>query len=276
MTFLKEVLAGKLSEKEIELAKRSFDIIGDLAVLEIPDELKKKEKYIAEAIVKLYPRVKVVAKKVGPTAGVERIRPVKVILGDKRTETMYIENGCRYKLDVNKVYFSPRLSSEHLRVAEQVKPKETVYDLFCGVGPYVIPCAKRCKKVFAVDINKDAVKYLEQNVKLNKVMDKVDFAAGSCRKVVMKKEHKGKADRVIMNHPSGAHEFLDVAFHVAKKGAIVHFYCFLKEAELYDGGIKIIRDAAKKAKRKVKILNTKKCGQLAPWVWRCAIDFKAS
>jgi tRNA (guanine37-N1)-methyltransferase len=189
---------------------------------------------------------------------------------------MYIENGCRYKLDINKVYFSPRLGSEHLRVAEQVKPKEVVYDLFCGVGPYVIPCAKRGAKVFAVDINKDAIKFLEQNVKLNKVMDKVDFAAGSCRKIAMKKEHKAKADRVIMNHPSGADKFLDVAFYVAKKGAIVHFYCFLKEKELFDAGINVIQAAAKKAKRKVKVLNTKTCGQWAPRIYRCAIDFKVN
>lgn len=274
MTTLKEELKGKIPDKELEMVKKSFDVVGDVAVLEIPDKLKKREKIIAEAVMTLYPCVKVAAKKMGPTSGVERIRKVKVILGEKRTETLYIENGCRYKLDINKVYFSPRLGSEHLRVAEQVKPKETVYDLFCGVGPYVVPCAKRCKKVFAVDINKDAIKYLAENVKLNKVMDKVEFAAGDCRKVAMKKEHKGKADRVIMNLPMHAGEFLDVAFFVAKKGAVVHLYCFLKDDELYDGGIKVIQAAAKKAKRKVKILNTKTCGQLAPRIWRCAIDFK--
>ncbi|MDD5181733.1 MAG: class I SAM-dependent methyltransferase family protein [Candidatus Nanoarchaeia archaeon] len=275
MTTLKEELKGKISDKELELVKKGFDVIGDVAVLEIPDALKKKEKVIAEAVMRLYPCVKVAAKKIGATSGVERIRKVKVILGERRTETLYIENGCRYKLDINKVYFSPRLGSEHLRVAEQVKPKETVYDLFCGVGPYVIPCAKRGAKVFAVDINKDAIKYLAENVKLNKVMDKVDFAAGDCRKVAMKKEHRGKADRVIMNHPSGADKFLDVAFYVAKKGAVIHFYCFLKEDE-FDAGIKLIQAAAKKAKRKIRILNTKKCGQWGPRIWRCAIEFKAN
>lgn len=272
MTTLKERLDGQIPKDKMAQVKGSFDVIGDIAVLEIPDEIKKYEKKIAEAVVELYPRIKVVAKKIGATSGVERVRPVKVIAGEKRTETVYIENGCRYKLDINKVYFSPRLGSERLRVAEQVKKKEVVYDLFCGVGPYAIPCAKRGKKVVAVDINKNAVYYTKENMKLNKV-ENAEAYSGSCR-IMKKKEHKGKADRVIMNHPSGAQEFLDVAFYVAKKGAKVHYYTFTPEEEIYKAGVGAIRAAAAKAKKNVRIVEKKKCGQYAPRVWRVCIDFK--
>jgi tRNA (guanine37-N1)-methyltransferase len=271
---IKEFLAGKLTKKELAVAKSSFDVVGDIAVLEIPDELKKKEKVIAKSIMELHRNVKVVAKKVGPTAGVERIRPIRVILGEKRTNTIHVENGCRYKLDINKVYFSPRLGSEHLRVAEQVKKGEAVFDPFAGVGPFAIPIAKRCANVIAVDINKDAIKFLKENAKLNKVDVRIEAFAGDARKVLKKAKYKGKADRVIMNLPMHAGEFLDVAFYIAKKGAVVHFYCFLKEEDLFEGGIEVIRSAAKKAKRKVRVLKTKLCGQLAPRVWRVVIDFK--
>jgi tRNA (guanine37-N1)-methyltransferase len=275
MVTLKEFLKGKLTEKQISQLKASYDVMGTIAVINsMPTGLKSKEKVIAKAIMELNKNVKTVAKKVGPTAGKERIRPVKVIVGEKKTETFYVENGNRFKFDINKVYFSPRLGSEHLRVAQRVMKNETVFDLFAGVGPYAIPAAKRGANVIAVDINKHATRYLELNAGMNKVSDKIRTFTGDCRKVIMKKEFKKKADRVIMNLPMHAGEFLDVAFYVAKKGANVHFYCFLHENDLFEGGITIIKAAAKKAKRKIKILNTKRCGQLSSRIWRVAIDFK--
>jgi len=41
---LKQSLKGIIPDKELEKVKSSFDIIGDIAVLEIPDEIKKYEK----------------------------------------------------------------------------------------------------------------------------------------------------------------------------------------------------------------------------------------
>jgi tRNA (guanine37-N1)-methyltransferase len=274
MVTLRERLSEKLSEKELDLAKTSFDAVGDIATLEIPTELKKKEKVIAETIMELNHNIRVVAKKAGPTAGVERIRPIKVVLGEKRTETIHNENGCRYKLDINKVYFSPRLGSEHLRVVNQVKPDEVVFDPFAGIGPFAIPIARRGARVVAVDINKNAIAYLNENAKLNKVVGRIEAIAGDARNVLKKAKYKGKAERIIMNLPMHAGEFLDVAFYIAKKGAVVNFYCFLKEDEMFNAGIETIKTAAQKAKRKIKILNTKTCGQLAARIWRCAIDFK--
>lgn len=274
MTTLKEALSKKLTKKEKAFFKKSFDLIGDIAQLEIPNELKKKEKIIAQTLMELHKNIKVVVKKIGATAGEERIRPVKVIAGEKRTETIHIENGFRYKLDINKVYFSPRLVTERARVTEQVKPKEIVFDLFAGVGVFAIPSAKKAEKVVAIDINKAACFYTKENAMLNRVFGKMEIYCDDCRKVIEEHKFKNCADRIIMNLPMHAGEFLDVAFRIAKKGAVVHFYCFLPEDDLFEGGIQKIKAAAKTAGRKVKILETKKCGQLAPRIWRCAIDFK--
>ncbi len=274
MASLKDYLEGKLNENELKLVRRSFDIIGDIAQIDIPDELKNKEKLIAKAIMELHKNIKVVVKKVGPTSGEERVRPVKVIAGEKRTETIHIENGVRLKVDLNKVYFSPRLGTEHLRVVEQIKNNEIVFDLFAGVGPYAIPAAKRAKKVIAIDTNPYAIKYLKENAELNKVEDKIKAYVGDCRKIVKKYKWKQKADRVIMNLPMHASEFLDVAFYVAKPNAIVHCYFFLPEEELYKGAIKKIKNAEKEFGRKTRILRKRKCGQLAPRIWRTVVDFK--
>lgn len=272
MPRLKEILKGKISEKQLEKAPLSYDIIGDIAVMNsMPRGLKSKERVIAKAIMAQHKNVKVVAKKVGPTSGIERIRKVKVILGEKRTETIHVENGCKFKLDINKVYFSPRLGSERLRVIKQVKSGDVVYDLFAGVGVFAIPAAKIAKKVVAIDINKAACKYLEENARINRV--NVEVWHGDTRKVVTKNKWKNVADKIIMNLPMHSGEFLDIAFKIAKKNAIVYFYFFLPEEELFDGAIKLIEKAAKKAKRKVKIISKRKCGQLAPRIWRVVIDF---
>ena len=274
MANLKDYLKKKLSKEELKLVRRSFDIIGDIAQVEIPPELEKKEKIIAEAIMELHKNIKVVVKKIGPTSGEKRVRPVKVIAGEKRTETIHIENGVRLKVDLNKVYFSPRLGTEHLNVVNQIKKGEVVFDLFAGVGPYAIPAAKKAKRVVAIDINKNAIKYLKENAKLNKVKNKIEAYVGDCRKVVKKHKWKQKADRVIMNLPMHAGEFLDVAFYVAKPGAVVHCYFFLPEEELFKGAIKKIKEAEKKFGRKTRILRKRKCGQLAPRIWRVVVDFK--
>jgi len=275
MATLKEALKGKLTEEQISNLKASYDIIGDMAVMNsMPVGLKSKEKLIAKAIMDLNHHIKTVVKKIGPTSGVERIRKVKVVLGEKRTDTTYIENGCKFRLDINKVYFSPRLGYERLRVIEQTKPNEVVYDLFAGIGPFAVPVSKRVKKVVAIDINKAACKFLEENARINRVSDKIDIYCGDARKVIAKKKWKKVADRVIMNLPMHAGEFLDLAFKIAKKNAIVHFYFFLPQEQLFDGATDLIEKAAKKAKRKIKVINKRKCGQLAPWIWRVAIDFK--
>jgi tRNA (guanine37-N1)-methyltransferase len=275
MTTLKEALKGKLTEKQISNLKASYDLIGDIAVMNsMPAGLKSKEKLVAKTIMSLNNHIKTVVKKIGPTSGVERIRKVKVVLGEKRTDTTYIENGCRFRLDINKVFFSPRLGYERLRVIEQAKPNEIVYDLFAGIGPFAIPIAKRVKKVIAIDINKNACKFLEENARINRVSDKIDIYCGDSRKTIAKQKWKNVADRVIMNLPMHAGQFLDLAFKIAKKGAIVHFYFFLPQEDLFEGATELIENAAKKAKRKIKIINERKCGQLAPWIWRVAIDFK--
>lgn len=275
MATLKELLKDKLTSEQLSNLKCSYDVIGEIAVMNpMPYGLKSKEKLIAKAIMVNNRHVKTVVKKTGPTSGVERIRPVKVILGKKRTETTFVENGCKFKLDINKVYFSPRLGSERLRVIKQVKRNEVVYDLFAGVGPFAVPIAKIAKRVVAIDINKFACKYLEENSRLNKVSEKIEIYCGDSRKIVTKEKWKRVADRVIMNLPMHAGNFLDIAFRIAKKNATVHFYFFLHEKELFDGAIKLIKKVSKKANRKIRILNKRKCGQLSPRIWRIVIDFK--
>ncbi len=264
---LPSALGGLLTKEELSRVKRSFDIIGSVAVLEIglPEE---KEKLVAETMLKAFPSVKTVCKKAGAIEDEFRVRPIKVLAGDG-TETIYVEHGCRMKLDVGRVYFSPRLSTERLRVAKQVAPGERVLVMFAGVGPYALLIAKLQPdaRVWAVEKNPAGVKYLKENIALNKLEGRVEAFLGDVRKVVPKLGMK--FDRIVMPLPKGAGDFLDVAFAALKNGGIVHFYGFGKNKT---EAVKTLEDATKREGVKLTVLSSKTCGEIGPKTYRLVVD----
>ena len=206
----------------------------------------------------MHKNVEIVAKRSSITSGVERIRKVKVIAGEKRTETIHKENGLRLKLDINKVFFSPRLGNERLRIESQVQDDETVVDMFAGIGPFSILIAKRHLKtrLYAIDINKHAIDYLKENTKLNKVGNIVPFFGDA--KLIANKLGK-IADRIIMNLPMSSMDFLGLVPLVVKKGAIVHLYCLAKDEEV-DETVNLL----KRRIDKIKILSRTICAEFGP------------
>ena len=182
---LKELLKSKLSEKELEHLRKGFDIIGSIAIIEIPKELVKKEKLIAQTLLESNSVIKTVAKKVGIHKGEFRTQKIKIIAGEKNKEGEYKESGCRFKLNVEKCYFSPRLSHERLRIASQIKEGEEILVMFSGVGPYPIVLAKNspAKKIIGIELNPIAHKYSIENINLNKIQNKVDVYNSDVKKI---------------------------------------------------------------------------------------------
>ncbi len=253
---------------------RAFDLIGDIALVEILKELKGKEKVAAAKIMLQQKNIKAVYKKVGGHEGKLRIQKLKHILGEKRTITTHKENQVSLKLDIAKTYFSPRQATERKRVFLQIKKPEKVLVMFSGVGPFAIEIAKStpAKAVYGVEINRTAHKYALENAKLNKVWAKTTFLCGDVRKIVPKL--RVKFDRITMPLPKGAESFLDVAFAAAKKSAIIHFYDFEKEEDIPNAAIEKVRKAAAAAKKRIRVIAVVKCGQLAPRAYRVCVDFK--
>ena len=270
---LKFYLKDKLSEKELQFMPTSFDVVGDILIFsDFPKELSKKEKLIGEVILQTFPHIKTVLKKTKKYSGKFRTPKLKIIAGEKRKETTHKENEVFIKLDVEKVYFSARMSSERKRIAELIKPNESVLVMFSGAGPYPLVIARnsQAKEVYGIEINPTANKYSLENIRKNKMENKVKVFLGDVRKV-MPKINK-KFDRILMPLPKGGESFLDLALEYIKKNGVIHFYDFLHEDE-FEKAHEKIKKACEKSKKKFRILNTVKCGQYSPGFYRVCVDF---
>src|SRR3972149_3464860 len=226
---IEESLKNQLPPNLLAILPRALDVVGDIAIIEVPPELKIYEKQIGEAVLERHRNVRTVLAKAGAVSGTYRLREFTLIAGEQKTSTIHKEFGCTFYVDVAKAYFSPRLSHEHERVASLVEQNETVVDLFAGVGPFSVLIVKRNKdvKVYAVDINPQAIDLLKRNIRVNRVENRVFPILGDARHVVEQKL-VGVADRIIMNLPEKATEFVKVACEATKStGGIVHFYGFV-------------------------------------------------
>ncbi|MFO8016611.1 MAG: class I SAM-dependent methyltransferase family protein [Candidatus Woesearchaeota archaeon] len=268
---LKEALKGKLTPKEFDLLKGSYDTLGSIAIIEIPPELEKKEKLIGNTLLDLQKNIRTVAKKTGIHSGEFRLRKLKIIAGRRSKETEYKENNVRLLLHAEKVYFSPRLSTERKRIMEKVRPGETVLVMFSGVGPYVFVISRNtgAREVYGVEVNPEAHKYALRNRELNKAQN-VKLYLGDVRKVVPK--IRKRFDRIIMPLPRGAENFLDTALAASRRGTTIHFYDFEREEEMPDASFEKIRKAA--GRKEYEILGWNRCGNYGPGKYRVCVDFR--
>jgi tRNA (guanine37-N1)-methyltransferase len=271
-----EMLQDTLSPHVLANLPRSIDLVGDIAIIEIPPELDAYKHVIGEVALETHKNVRTVLAKKGAVSGTYRLREFSVVAGEPKTVTIHKEHGCQYYLDVAKVYFSPRLSYEHKRVASLVKQGETVVDLFAGVGPFAIQIAKAREsvKVYAIDVNPDAVEFMKRSIRLNRVEGKVHPILGDAKQVV-EERLAGTADRVIMNLPEKAMEFVEAACKALKpNGGIVHFYSFVSASVSLENVKLCFIKAVEKCGRKVEKIFSRVVRATAPYEWQVVLDAK--
>lgn len=275
---LREALKDVLDKGELEMLPGGFDIVGDIAILEIPEELRAKETEIAQAVLGMHRNVRTVVAKATPFEGELRTRTVRHLAGERKTATLHKESNAVIEVDIEKMYFSPRLSHERLRIASLVKEGERVLVMFSGCGPYPLVIAKnsKAKEVVGVELNEAAHEFAVRNITRNKLQERVRCLQGDACLVVPTLKQK-KFDRVVMPHPEGGEDFLDIALAAVKKGGAVHFYDFLPESEIPRAALDKVAAACKNAKGKVKpkptILGHTVCGQIGVRTYRVCVDF---
>jgi len=291
---------------------RSFNILGNIAVINFSDFAQnsrpnsrpqmpsasakissqnhktisfKEKKRFAEQLLKKYHTLKTILEKSGKFSGRLRKMKTRHLAGEKNKEVLYRENNCVFRFNVDETYFSPRLSNERKEIASMIKENDKVLIMFAGVAPYSIVIAKnsRAKKIYSNEINKKANKYAEMNLELNKVKNKVELIPGDIKKAA-EKIRKGKFivngnlipshfEVIVMPRPRLKDSLLKEAFLLSKKNTRIFYYDFCKVGEEN----KILEKIKKEARifhKKIKILNIKKAGEIAPYKIRLRVDFE--
>jgi tRNA (guanine37-N1)-methyltransferase len=270
---LKKLLEGKLSPEEIEEVAGGFDAIGDLAVVKLPEAFaQEKKELVATALLSDVKNLKAVWNQVGPVDGDFRIRRLEFLGGEARSTTVYTEFGCRFMVDISKMYFSPRLSTERARIAGLVGAKEEVFNMFAGVGTYSIVIAKKHRDVlvYSCEINKEAYDYMVANVTLNKVQDRVAPMLGDCAEV-WKKLVAG-VDRVLMPLPERAKEYLQQASDVCRPGGMVHYYAHVATSD--PRPYEVAWDEVKGAYPQLSLESGKVVREVGPRVSQVVLDLR--
>ena len=217
----------------------SLERLGDIVIVDEDDPSRASA--IADAVMTSDLPCATVLNRASPIEGAHRVREWDVLAGED-TETVHREYGHAFALDVARVYFSPRLATERHRVTTQVSAGECVVDMFAGVGPYAVPMADRGADVVACDLNEVAVAYLRENAVRNGVDDRVTAVGGDVRATT--DTYADTADRLVMNLPHSADDFLETAVSLAGDECVVHYYDIQHDADLFGPGRRAIQKAA--------------------------------
>jgi tRNA (guanine37-N1)-methyltransferase len=268
----------------------SFEIVGDIAIAELVAEKAEEERgagqeetaeekakadaqrieRIASALMATNRNIRTVIVPISDVEGEFRTRRFRHVAGEERTVTTHKEHGLRYRVDLQGAYFTPRLGTERLRVASQIRQGDVVLDMFAGVGPFALLMAKKGARVIAMDKNPVAVKYMRENARLNKIND-MEIMEGDANELAL--HYADYADHVIMNLPHSASQFLIPAMKAAKSGGIIHYYAISPEDDLFEDWA-LIEDAAERIGASTEVTYKGVVRSYAPHRLNVVIDFR--
>jgi len=251
---------------------RSLDIVGDIAIIRLTDELLPRSEEIGKSILELHPRLRAVAVDSG-VKGPHRVRELALAAGAGPLVTMHRENGLKLRVDLEHAYFSPRLATEHRRVANQVREGERVLDMFAGVGPFSVLIAVdgRASDVHAIDINPVAAALIRENAQLNKVASRVKVHEGDARELV---PQMGRFDRIIMNHPTEAVEFFGLALGAGRDGTVLHLHIIGTEEEVDAEETSVRSIAAMEGYPGTRTVARREVGTFGPGITHYCLDIE--
>ncbi len=231
---IQDLLEAVLTPEELELIGSSYDLVGRIAIIDLPPELAGKRKEIGNALLSWLP-AETVAIKISETSGSSRVRGLEVIAGERTLRTTHRENGLRFSVDLSRVFFNPRLGTERLRVARAHRRSELVIDMFAGVGPFSITISSfsgvEDHSIFAIDSNMYAIEHLIRNIDLNSAPNVKAIRGDAKRETARIAGEHGLADGIIMNLPKSSNTYLGSAVGALREGGVLHYYRLLSKAD---------------------------------------------
>ena len=271
-TKIRNLLVDQVPHELLCLLPEKWEKIGDVVIVKLPDLLQRYQQIIGRTYADIL-GCKTVLNDIGGISGVYREPHVTVIYGSPETETLHIENHVRFKLDPQKIMFSSGNKEERRRMATISNRKETVVDLFAGIGYFTIPMAvySKPKKIVACEINPAAYEYLKKNIVLNHVTSVVEPLFGDNRVTAP----KNCADRVVLGYLEEPHRFLEIAVECLKNyQGIVHYHTICPIEVVPEQPLKQVKNVAKKYKQSVTLIGWKEIKSYAPGIDHVVLDVR--
>lgn len=268
VSVFKRVPRGPPSPRDLDLP--GYWLVGDIIVFNPREgvDIDKLASYAEELIGRGVARSAWL--KVG-THGPYRLPKLVHVAGEKRTETMAKEYGLRFRVDVAKAYYNPRLSFEHRRIAEQVSHRENVLDMFTGVGGFAVHIAHlREARIVAVDINPYAAYLAARNTEINKLRGQVCVMRADAK--LLPRILEPIFDRVIMNHPTASLNFIEEACVLTKPRSTARLHVYIVSASPSEAA-KAVQDSIRiRSRCTVKKLQVRRVIDHSPKRFIYAVD----
>ena len=199
---------------------------------------------------------------------------MEILAGEDNTQTEYKELGCNFVVDVEKAFFSPRLSTERERISELIQDGETVINMFGGIGMFSIIAAKKKNcTVYNIDINLEASELCKKNISINKLKGKVISINGDASKIIQE-QLQNIGDRTLMLLPERSDEFLTDAISTTKNGGIIHYYSHMHGDKKTEAAKLSEQHYLDVTKVKSIILNSKIVRPVGPRYYQTVVDLK--
>ncbi len=146
----------------------------------------ERENILVSELVKNFPNIKTIVKNINK-------KNTNVILGDKNIVLYgsgYIEDKLgEYIFKISPMSFyqinpiqTEKLYNKAIEMAE-LTGNETIFDLYCGIGTIGIFASKYVKKVYGIEIVKEAIEDAKENARINNIKN-ADFYSGDVEKVL--------------------------------------------------------------------------------------------
>ncbi|XP_017107835.2 tRNA (guanine(37)-N1)-methyltransferase isoform X1 [Drosophila bipectinata] len=244
-----EILKSVLPAEEEGLT--SYSRIGHIVHLNLRDHLLPYKQLIGQVFLDKLPNCRTVVNKAATIDNTYRNFQLELICGEEDYQVETKENGVPFEFDFSKVYWNPRLSTEHERIVKLLNAGDVLYDVFAGVGPFSVPAAKKRCHVLANDLNPVSFQWLQHNAKRNKCLSHIQMFNKDGRQFILEELKKDLLKRLLetdttsysihitMNLPAMAVEFLDAFRGIFKEEELsdlpsnvvyplVHVYSFAK------------------------------------------------
>ncbi len=263
---LRKDLTGIIPDDLLILLPDGYEIIGTIAIINIPPALTQFNDQIITALRVRKPSIQTILNKIGDVNGLYRTSQYTPIFGEN-TITEHREYGFRYRLDVSEVYFSSKMGSERKRIADLIRPGEIVFVPFAGVGPYAIPAAARGATVIVMEINESACSWMAINASGNRVSSYVHIIRGDALQANY--SIRQKFSRIIIPTPYGLLNNPDIFLSMLSEGGTAHWITFSNLIQMKD-------QVDRLTKRGYRVLRCHQCGTVAPSVYRWILEIQVN